>query len=214
MNINTAGAAQNISIDIVDDAIVEASETVIVGLGNESGGGTGQQAAVTAGSPASHTLTITDNDVPSVIITQSGGSTTATEGGSGDSYSVVLGAEPSGTVTINITPDTQVSVLPTSLQFNAGNWSVAQIVNVSAVDDAVDEGPHSGLLSHSASGGGYDGVSIASISVSITDNDGGADLAIDPRPRQPPRHLWLPEVQPGWSQPRRADHPLRRGRAS
>ena len=178
LNINTAGAAQNISIDIVDDAIVEASETVIVGLGNESGGSTGQQAAVTAGSPASHTLTITDNDVPSVTITQSGGSTTATEGGSGDSYSVVLGAEPSGTVTINITPDTQVSVLPTSLQFNAGNWSVAQIVNVSAVDDAVDEGPHSGLLSHSASGGGYDGVSIASISVSITDNDGGADLAI------------------------------------
>ncbi|MBK8284338.1 MAG: hypothetical protein IPK97_05345 [Ahniella sp.] len=47
------------------------------------------------------------------------------------------------------------------------------------VDDAVAEGTHVGTITHSASGGGYNGVSVASVTATITDNDPFiADLAI------------------------------------
>jgi hypothetical protein len=62
-------------------------------------------------------------------------------------------------------------VAPTSLSFTTGNWATPQTVTVTAVDDSIAEGAHTGNISHSANGGGYTGVSIASVTASITDND-------------------------------------------
>ena len=42
---------------------------------------------------------------------------------------------------------------------------------MTAVNDAVVEGAHIGTITHSASGGGYDGVSISNVVANITDND-------------------------------------------
>jgi hypothetical protein len=106
-----------------------------------------------------------------VTLSESGGSTAATEGGASDSYSVVLNAAPSGTVSFTASPNAQLQLSPGSLQFNAMNWNIPQTLTVTAVDDAVVEGSHSGVISHSVSGGGYDGVSVPSITVAITDND-------------------------------------------
>jgi hypothetical protein len=58
------GSPQAIEVTLVDDALDEPAETLILALGAENGGGAGQQAAVTSAAPASHTLTITDNDEP------------------------------------------------------------------------------------------------------------------------------------------------------
>jgi hypothetical protein len=108
---------------------------------------------------------------PGVTLVESGGSTNVTEGGATDSYTAVLDSQPSADVTLTISPDAQVSTNPTSLTFTTGNWNVAQPVTVTAVDDAVVEGTHTGTITHSAAGGGYNGVSIANVVASITDND-------------------------------------------
>ena len=107
----------------------------------------------------------------SVVLIESGGNTTATEGGDGDTYTVSLSAAPSGTVSFTASPDAQLQLSPTSLQFDALNWNLPQTITVSAVNDSVVEGAHSGVITHSVSGGGYSGVSVAPITVAIADND-------------------------------------------
>ena len=95
-----------------------------------------------------------------------------TEGGAGATYTVVLTSQPVSSVTISVAPSSQVAVNKASLTFTSSSWSVAQSVTVTAVDDAVAEGTHSGTITHTAAGGGYDGVTVASVTATITDNDG------------------------------------------
>ncbi len=95
------------------------------------------------------------------------------EGGSA-SYAVSLGAEPSGTVAVAIavSEGAGVEVSPSSLTFGPDDWSAGQTVTVRALeDDDLSDG--SATLSHTASGGGYDGVT-AEVSVSVTDDDEAA----------------------------------------
>lgn len=108
---------------------------------------------------------------PGVTVVQSNGNTAVTEGSTTDTYTIKLDSAPSGTVTIAITPDPQLSVSPNLLTFTTVDFAAPQTVTVTAVDDAVAEGAHSGAISHSASGGGYTGVSIAGVDAAITDND-------------------------------------------
>ncbi len=55
-------------------------------------------------------------------------------------------------------------------------------MTVAAADDAVVEGTHSSTITHSASGGSYDGVAISNVTATITDNDSPptVTLAVDP----------------------------------
>ena len=108
---------------------------------------------------------------PSVIVAESGGSTDVTEGGATDTYTVVLGEVPSGTVTITVGLSSQVSVSSSTLTFSTIDWATPQQVTVTAIDDAIGEGSHSAVITHSASGGGYDAVAISSVVASITDDD-------------------------------------------
>lgn len=116
-------------------------------------------------------VTNVDNDTVGVTITQSGGSTVATEVGATDTYTVVLATEPTSDVTVTVSPGSQCTVTPGSLIFTASNWDTPQQVTAGAINDAFAEGAHVGLISHTASGGGYGGVAISSVSVAITDND-------------------------------------------
>ncbi len=156
-------SAQTITVTAIDDAVVEGAHTGTI-THSASGG------AYDGASISNVVASITDKQ-PSVTITESGGSTDATEGGATDTYSVVLDAQPTSTVTVTLSPDSDVSVSPNPLTFTTGNWSTAQTTTVTAVDDAFVEGAHTGTVTHSASGGGYDGVSIASLVANITDND-------------------------------------------
>ncbi|MSU78567.1 MAG: hypothetical protein EXS16_10790 [Gemmataceae bacterium] len=115
-------------------------------------------------------------------ISQSGGTTSVTEGGGTDSYTVVLNLAPTADVTITLNPGTQVTATPATLTFTAANWNVAQTVTVTAVDDALVEGVHTGTITHiSASTDlAYSAIAIASVTANITDNDG------TPPPPPPP----------------------------
>ena len=160
--------AQTVTVTAVNDAIVEGAHSGSVSHVATGGGYTG---LIIAGVTAS----ITDNDLGSLIISPL--TADVTESGVTDSYSVVLGAQPSNNVTVTMTPDAEVTTTPTALTFTVGNWDTPQPVTVTAVNDAIVEGTHTGTITHNASGGGYAGVSGADVTANITDNDiGGAIL--------------------------------------
>jgi hypothetical protein len=96
-----------------------------------------------------------------------------TEGGATDSYDVVLTTAPSADVVITVAGDAQCDVSPTTLTFTNGDFATAQTVTVTAVDDIDVEGAHACTITHSAASadGDYDGITIADVTGSVTDND-------------------------------------------
>jgi hypothetical protein len=99
------------------------------------------------------------------------------EGGPGVPYAVCLDGTPilsSGqTVVVTPTPNAQITVSPPSLTFTSSNWQAPQFFTVTAVDDDVVEGNHTGSATHASTSGvaAYNGVTIASLTANITDND-------------------------------------------
>jgi hypothetical protein len=116
---------------------------------------------------------------PGVSLLQTGNDTTVTEDGVTDTYQVFLNTIPSDPVTVTLTPDSQVDLglgdgVPIQLTFAADSSARApQTVTVRARDDVLDEGNHSGLITHSVASADtdYNGISVPSITVSIADND-------------------------------------------
>ncbi|WP_440225776.1 IPTL-CTERM sorting domain-containing protein [Dokdonella sp. MW10] len=163
-NWNTA---QTATVTGVDDLVVDGDIAYTI----VTAPATSADATYHGIDPADVGVTNEDDDNAGVTVTPT--SLDVTEGGAGASYTVVLTSAPTSPVTITATADAQVTATPASLVFTSANWNVAQTVAVDAVDDTLPEGPHTGAITHAASGGGYDTISIASVDVHITDNDGG-----------------------------------------
>jgi hypothetical protein len=155
---------QTVTVTAFNDLIAEGAHTGSIAHTASGGNYTGA-------SIAGITANITDNDTAAVTLVQSGGTTAVAEGGATDSYTLVLGSQPTASVTVNIATDAQVSVSPSSRTFTTSNWNTPQSVTVTAVNDLVVEPTHNGVLTHTATGGGYAGVSIGNVTASITDND-------------------------------------------
>lgn len=163
--------AQTVTISALDDAQIEGTHTGIVSFATSSSDSRYNGLTI-----ASITVIITDNDsssTPGASVNQTGGTTQVVEGGATDSFSVVLSTQPVSNVVITINVDSQISVAPTTLTFTPSNWASAQTVTVSAVNDALVEGTHSGSISFSVSSSDadYNGLAISGISVTVADND-------------------------------------------
>jgi len=113
---------------------------------------------------------------PPAGVTVSQTAVSAAEGGATNSYTVVLNTQPTASVTVTVTGDADVSVSPALLTFTAADWSIAQTVTVTAVDDTLIEGAHSGAITHTTASidVSYHALSVASVSVNITDDELGA----------------------------------------
>jgi hypothetical protein len=161
-------STQTVTVTAVNDRVAEGNHT-----GTISHTAASSDSKYNGISIASLAVNITDNDSPGVTIAQSGSSTDVTEGGATDTYTVVLTTQPTANVTITVSPSTQVSVSSTSLTFTSSNWNTAQTVTVTALNDSVVEGNHTGTISHTAASSdfNYNGISIASVTADITDND-------------------------------------------
>tara|TARA_R110002049_G_scaffold185580_3_gene353828 strand:+ start:61123 stop:65544 length:4422 start_codon:yes stop_codon:yes gene_type:complete len=95
-----------------------------------------------------------------------------------ETFSVVLDAAPATNVTVTIDPDTQLELFgnaagaATNLTFTPGNWYLPQMVTVTAADDAVDEGDHTGTITITPSGdASYAALSVPDLTADIVDND-------------------------------------------
>lgn len=119
------------------------------------------------------------NTSTGVLVTQSAGTTVVTEGGATDTFDVRLLSAPTSNVTITITVNNgQTTVNTGTLTFTPTGggtpWNVPQTVTVTAVNDVINEGPHSSILNFvaSSSDASYNNFAIAPVNVSIADNDG------------------------------------------
>ena len=116
-----------------------------------------------------------------VTVAETSGSTNVIEGGATDTYTLVLNTQPTADVTV--TPacsDTSLGcTISTALTFTASNWDTAQTVTVTAVNDTTYEGTHSTTASQTSSSSdtNYNGISISSVTVNITDNDTAPSIA-------------------------------------
>lgn len=163
--------AQTVNVTAFNDSVVEGSHT-----GTITHSSTSTDSKYNAISVSSVTVSITDNDSAGVSVVQSGGTTNVTEGTGSDTYTVVLTSQPTATVTIAVNANPQVLVngaASANLIFATTNWNTAQVVTVSAVDDTTREGSHTGTITHASTStdGNYNGITIGSVSVGITDND-------------------------------------------
>ena len=120
-------------------------------------------------------------------VTVSPTAVSATEGGATGSYTVVLKTQPSGTVTVTVgDTSADISASPSTLTFTTSTWDTAQTVTVSADDDSVAESEEQATLTHSVTStdSDYNGLSVDSVTVTITDND-TTEPIFDPGPYAP-----------------------------
>jgi len=165
---------QTVTVTAVDDAVVEGPHTSTIVHTASSADGNYNGIAI-----PNVVANVTDNDTAGVVITQTGMTTDVNENGpTSDSYDITLSSRPSSSVTITVTADSQVDLgfgpgVNQVIVISPGTWSFARQVIVTAVDDADPEGPHTSILTHTASSSdtNYNGIAIANVTVNITDND-------------------------------------------
>ena len=109
---------------------------------------------------------------PNVKVCAGPPSVSLSEGGPSLQYAVALRDAPTSTVIVKAVGDAQVSA-PDSAVFTTSNWQTPQILNVTAIDDAVYEGTHTGVVTHTVRSidAAYNGTAAGSITATITDND-------------------------------------------
>ena len=94
------------------------------------------------------------------------------EGGA-NTYSMVLSHQPSGDVTVTVnnpTDNSEVTATPRTLTFTQENWHAPQTVTVAAVHDG-DAADDSATVTHGVADGGYDGVSVPDVAVTVDDDE-------------------------------------------
>ncbi|MEZ2227324.1 MAG: S8 family serine peptidase [Microcoleus sp.] len=174
--------AQTVQVKAVDDSLVEGNHTGAIAHSSTSSDVNYNGITIPGVSVA-----ITDNDTADFSVTPT--NITATEGGATGSYKIKLTSQPTAPVSISFNTGNQLNPIATPITFDSTNWNVEKTVTVSAIDDNVAQGTHSGTIAHTATStdGNYNAKAIPNVTASITDNDspgvsivqsgGGTDIA-------------------------------------
>ncbi len=115
--------------------------------------------------------TITDDDTRGITLDPD--SVTVDEAGGTAEYSVALTSEPTADVTVTpASGDAMAATVSGALTFTPSDWSTAQSVTVTGVNDDLDNPNDVRMvaISHTASGGDYGSVT-ADLAVTVTDDD-------------------------------------------
>ena len=133
--------------------------------------------------PSNATLTIRDDEYGLDVSAVTG---QATEAEGAATFTVALQTRPSEAVTVSVSSQDagEGRVEPSSLTFTTGNWSTAQTVTATGVDDNVDDGTVTWQVRLDPSSGDadYDGLDNVDVDVTTTDDDDapGVTLALAP----------------------------------
>ena len=159
----------DILLDPTDDHIDEDDETL------EVWGTTARSRSRAPLQVSREQVTIRDDDTAGVTVTPT--ELPVVEGESG-SYRVVLDSQPTGEVTITVAghADTDITLsgdtlTDDALTFTPANWNIAQAVTVTAAHDGDSTAPPDVTLTHTVSGGDYEGLKADDVVVSIAEDD-------------------------------------------
>ncbi|MCE9588992.1 MAG: hypothetical protein K8S99_00530 [Planctomycetes bacterium] len=169
-NWNTA---QTVTVTGVDDAVADGSKAYTILLSPA----TSSDLAYNGLNPADVSVTNTDNDAAGFTVTPVSGLTTS-EAGATASFTVKLNSQPTGNVTVDVASSNTAegTTNVSSLTFTPQNWSTAQTVTITGVDDVTADGnkAYTIVLSPATSSdSAYNGLNSADVSVTNTDNDTG-----------------------------------------
>ena len=161
---------QMVSVTGVDDAAVDGSVSYTI----LTAAATSADTLYNGLNAADVAVTNTDNDTPCITVSAISGHTS--EAGGMATFSVVLDSQPTADVTIALSSSdtTEGTLGVSSLVFTVANWNMPQVVTVTGVDDAIDDGDVSYSIVTAAATSAdafYDGLAAADVSVSNTDND-------------------------------------------
>ena len=152
---------ETFSLEPTNDAVDESDETLSV-----TGSTTATGLAVTG-----TTVTITDDDTRGVTVSPT--TLPVAEGGDA-TYTVVLGSAPTGPVTVtpSVSGSSDVTVSGETLTFTGSTWSEAQMVTVSAAEDA-DAEDDTATVSHVVAGADYgsNGETADDVAVTVGDDE-------------------------------------------
>ena len=166
--------AQEVTITAVDNDVVDSSIVGAIVYEVTSSDGAYDGISYSFG------VTVSDDDMAGVTVTEMEDGTTVSEDGAvTDSYQVVLTSEPTQDVTIAVTSDDTdaATVDSDTLTFTPSNWNQPQSVTVTGVDDDIDQSTDRTVsISHVATSEdtAYGGIEVASVSVTVTDDDEAA----------------------------------------
>src|SRR4029077_18470544 len=119
--------------DFVDDGDIAYTIVTAAGVSSDSN--------YSGLNPADVSATHSDDDTAGFTVPPTSGLTT-TEAGGTATFTVKLTSQPTANVTIGLSSSNTAegTVSPASLTFTAANWSTAQVVTVTGVDDTVKDG--------------------------------------------------------------------------
>src|SRR5439155_363588 len=157
---------QNIAIAIVDDALDEPNETIVVTLSSPTN--------ATLGATTAHTYTITDNDNPPTVTLSLSGSPMVEAGGVA-TVTATLSAPSGQTVTVNLafsgtaTLTTDYTRSATSIVIPPGSTNGS--ITLTAVQDSLDEADETIIVDISSVTNGTES-GTQQVTAIITDDDG------------------------------------------
>ncbi len=129
------GATQGaVSFTVVDDPVDEGQETAILTIGNPSAG-------IRLGLTPSRSISITDDDTAGILVAPTAGLST-TESDGQDQFTVRLTSQPVANVNIAVASSDLSEGAPSTggLTFTPSNWSLAQTVTLTGVNDVIPDG--------------------------------------------------------------------------
>ena len=160
---NAASGSADFTFSPINDGVDEGDETVRVS------GTTAATGLTVAGTD----LVIVEDDTrgisaePPALAVDEGDA-------AGAAYQVSLDTVPTGDVTVTVAPEagTDVRAAPATLTFTPSDWGDGQTVTITAVDDDDSTTDLPAVVTHSAAGGGYGGLTgEAPVTVSVTETD-------------------------------------------
>ena len=170
VTFNAGETEKTFTFTAIDDDIDDDNEKVVFSFGTLTDN------RVNKGGQA--TVTIDDNDEREVTVQPT---TLNVPEGESKTYTVVLISEPTADVTVTVAGATgDVSVSGSPLTFTASNWYLAQTVTVSADEDTDAVVDAAVTLTHTVTGGDYQGEPADNVVVTITEDD-TAVLTIEDR---------------------------------
>ncbi|MBK8170353.1 MAG: hypothetical protein IPK60_08395 [Sandaracinaceae bacterium] len=164
-------AARTVTVTGVNDSVADGNIAYTI----VTAAAVSTDANYSARNPSDVSVTNNDNDAPGVTVSPTAGLMT-TEASGTATFSIVLASQPTANVTISLMSSNTAegTVSPASVTFTSANWSSAQTVTVTGVNDAVADGSVAYAIVTGAcvsTDAGYSGRVVADVSVTNLDND-------------------------------------------